>query len=185
MSRDNLRRVFYLIGMIGIFVAGLAFVMLCDMLIKTVSTWLFVAMLFSLGSGVCCVLSGTFKDKRKAEIVLKSVAVGLTALYLGFLLFYRFGPLSVFETNKDKGLSLIVTIICLVVSVAAIVGQVGDLVLTVLNKDEIVDEQSIIDNIELSKADSADVAADEVVNESSAENDASQADQNDVADAQE
>ncbi len=171
MSKDNLRRIFYLIGMIGIFVAGLAFVMLSDLLIKTISTWLFVAILFSLGSGVCCILSGTYKEKRKLEIVMKSVSVGLAVLFLGFLLFYRFGPLSVFETNREKGLSLITTIICLVLSVVAITGQVGDLILTVLNKEEVVNEQSIKDNVGSQQMFNAEVSNTEGVSEESTADD--------------
>ena len=147
MSRDNLKRTFYLIGMIGAFVAGLVFVLLCDILIGTVSTWLFVSILFSLGSGICAMLSETFKEKRRLFVALKGLSIGLAVAFIGFLLMFRFLPLIPLETNKAKGLSLIITIVCLAVTAICVVGQVVDLVLSVTNKEDIVDEQQIKANV--------------------------------------
>lgn len=167
MSKDNMRKVFYFIGMIGAFIAGLAYVMLCDMLIKTVSTWLFLSVLLSLGSGICCILSDVYKEKRKVEIAMKAVAIGLAVMFIGFLFFYRFGPLSVFEKNRDKGLSLIIVVISLVITLIAIAGQVGDLILTITNKDEVADEDAVISHVEEGQTDEA-VTADESASTASA-----------------
>lgn len=170
MSKDNMRKIFYFIGMIGIFVAGLTYVMLCDMLIKTNSTWLFVSIIFSLGSGICCIFADVYKEKRKAEIVLKSVSIGLAALFIGFLIFFRFGPLSVFPKNRDKGLSLIIVVISLVITLASLVGQIGDLVLTVTNKDDVVDEEAVVGHMEEDQSDDSDAASDDSAATASATN---------------
>lgn len=164
MSKDNLKKTFYWLGMAGAFVAGLAFVLLCDIVIKIGSMWLFASILLSLGSGICEMLSETFREKRKTCIALKGAALGLAIAFIGFLPFFRFGPLISFETNREKGLSLIITIICVAITLVALVGQIGDLALTVKNKEDIVDEKEIIGQLESDNAVAENAQAAEVNN---------------------
>lgn len=125
MNKDLLKKITYLTGTIGIFVAGLVYILCADLITKTASTWLFGAILFSFGSGACAILSDKFKDSHKVFFTLKGLAIGLALGFIVYLIIYQ--VVAVPQLDEDFGYVIygtIIDIITIVISVLAL-GALG------------------------------------------------------------
>ncbi len=108
MSKSLLNQIAFFVGLIGIFCAGMSYILLADLVLRVRSPWLFVAIVLALGAAVCLVLSDRYKEKPKTMYILKSVGVALTALFVGFMLLFMFSALSsqISESSDEYELQL-------------------------------------------------------------------------------
>lgn len=83
-----LKTIVFLIGVLGVFVAGLFFVLAGDMMLTVQSLWLMVTIILSFGSAICVFLSGSFKERKQKMYILKSIAIGLAVAFLVFIVVF-------------------------------------------------------------------------------------------------
>lgn len=95
-----LKTIVFLIGVIGMFVAGLFYILAGDMLLTIQSLWLMVAIVLSFGSAICAFVSGSFKERKKIMYILKSIALGLAVAFIVFIIIYL--TISISKWDRDN-----------------------------------------------------------------------------------
>ena len=88
MNRTLIKNITFYIGVGVVFLAGLLYILLADIVINTQSLWLMIAILLSFGSAICAMVADNFKEKHKVMYTLKGVAIGLAVTFIVFLLTY-------------------------------------------------------------------------------------------------
>ncbi|MCM1195083.1 MAG: hypothetical protein NC099_03650 [Corallococcus sp.] len=156
MNKPLIKNIMFYVGVAAIFAAGMLYVLLADWMLTTQSLWLMLAILLSVGSAVCAVLSERFKEKPKALYALKGVAIGLAVCLVAFFAIYlsialapareissdassivkSFAIKSVAGSKRNTVYTLIVFIIVIVFAVISLAAQIADLVLTATIKEE-------------------------------------------------
>lgn len=154
MNKPLVKNIFFTIGCIALFVAGLFYVVAADLLITTQSIWLMLAIILSFSSSIFALLSNYFRESRRKSFTFKGLAIGLAVAFIVFLMTYLLVSLSpekeltdssfinsfmikrVADSLKDTVYTLIVIIVTAVLSVIGLAGQVTDLVLAAKIKDE-------------------------------------------------
>lgn len=101
MNKQLIKNITFYIGVGLVFVAGILYILLADIVVNTQSLWLMLAILLSLGCVACVIVAETFKEKRRKSIILKSVGVGFAVLFIAFLLMYMLISFSPAEELKE------------------------------------------------------------------------------------
>lgn len=164
MDKNLIKNISFFVGVGLVFLSGLLYILLADIVINTQSLWLMLAVLCAMGSAVCIVLSERYRGSGNTVYVLKGVGVGLALCFIGVLLMIMlisFSPakevvegqhISAFESSftikrvqlrgetgkylKDGFKTMTVYVVCMVVAFLGLAAQVVDLVMTVKIKDE-------------------------------------------------
>ena len=164
MNKQLIRNITFYIGVGLVFAAGIIYILLSDIVVNTQSLWLMLSILLSLGSAICFVVAETFKEKRIRSITLRSVGLGLAVLFIAFLLMYMlisFSPakevvegqhISAFEESfaikrvqlrgesgkfvKEGVNTMILYIVCMVITFIGMAAQVWNLIITVKSNGE-------------------------------------------------
>lgn len=154
MNKPLVKNIFFAIGCIALFVAGLFYVLAADLLITTQSVWLMLAILLSFASSILALLSSYHKEKRRRSLTFKGVGIGLAVLFIVFLAVYLVVSMSperdpsksnfinsfmikrVGDSLEDTVYTLIVIITTIALSVIGLAGQVVDLIFTAKNQEE-------------------------------------------------
>lgn len=152
------RTLFYKLSVIFggalIFIAGMLFVLLADLELKVRSSWLFLVIIFSIGSAVAMFLSDKLEEKRKWLISVKVIAVVCAiALIVILPVFMNAALTSTVKANSDefnrdlfalatifktevKEQVKVISIIPMIIAILAALVQIFNLVLAVLKKND-------------------------------------------------
>ena len=157
MNKPLIKNIFYYIGCISLFAAGLFYVLAADLMLTTQSIWLMIAIILSFSSSVFAVLSETYREKKALSYSFKGLAMGIAVAFITYLVVYLLIALSpertpgpngfssfeqsfmikrIRDSKKDTVFTLIVMIITSVISLIGVVGQVTELIMTVKIKEE-------------------------------------------------
>ena len=154
INKKALNTIMLFIGAIGIFVAGLIYVLIADLYLKVRSSWLIIALLLCLGSSIFFILSVIFKEKRKKMIVFRSIGIAVCVCFIAYMAIYLTAAFnSTIEENTPEfrnnlfALEAIFgrtkrvnTTLCgaipIVIGGIALIAQTFCLVTGILNKDE-------------------------------------------------
>lgn len=165
MNKPLIKNISLFLGVGLIFVSGLLYVLLADIVINTQSLWLMIAILFAFGAAICTMISDNFKDGRKGTMyALKGIAIGLCVCFVGFLLMFMlisFSPakevvegekVNVFVEGfaikrvqltgpngkliRDGLKTLVVYLVSIILAFIGLVGQVLDLAMTATIREE-------------------------------------------------
>lgn len=140
------RQISYLVGVIGMFVGGIFYVVMSDLSFQNTSDWLIISVLLSFGSAICMFLSVNFAEKPTILYLLKGLGV---ALGIGFVVFLHLFQTTDFyvsaldamrkdivEQGAALSMSVATMIISLVFGYTGLAGQIGNVVLTVVFKED-------------------------------------------------
>lgn len=154
MNKSLLYKITLFVGGILIFAAGMLFVLFADLKLQVRSSWLFLAILFSIGSAVAMLLADKLEDKKAWLIAVKGIAVFLVICFIVLLpVFMNAALTSTVKANSDefnknlfalasifkdevKQQVKVYTIIPLVIAVLALIAQGFNLVLSILDKND-------------------------------------------------
>ena len=163
MHKQLIKNITFYLGVGIVFLAGILYILLADIVVNTQSLWLMLAILLSLGSAVCVVVAETYREKRMRMITLKSIGLGIAVCFVVFLLVYMlvsFSPAKELGENASKIVesfsikrvqfrsesgkfikegvnTMMLYVICMALTVIGIAAQVWNLILTVKeNADE-------------------------------------------------
>ncbi len=162
MNRTLIKNITFYIGVGVVFLAGLLYILLADIVINTQSLWLMIAILLSFGSAICAMVADNFKEKYKVMYTLKGVAIGLAVTFIVFLLTYMlisFSPAKEMDGNassfvnsfaikrvelksssgkfvKEGVKTMMVYVVTMVITAIGLAAQICNLILTVKAKDE-------------------------------------------------
>lgn len=153
-TENTVSNVAFFVGGALILLAGLLYVLIADLYLKVRSSWLMIALIFSLASCILFFLSAKFKETPRLCILFKSIGIALCVLFIAFMFIYLDSALKSkieenskeFENNlfaletifgkKMRTNTYITAIVPTVVGVLALIAQVLNLVLGVLTKNE-------------------------------------------------
>lgn len=143
-----------IIGGSLVFFAGMLFVLLADLELKVRSSWLFLAIIFSIGSAVAMFLSDKLEDKRKWLITVKIISiVSAIALIVILPIFMNTALTSTVKANSDefnknlfaiaaifktevKEQAKVISIIPMIIAILAALIQIFNLVLAVFKEND-------------------------------------------------
>ena len=77
MIKPLIKNISFYIGVGLIFLSGLLYILLADIVINTQSLWLMLLILFAFGSAICVVLSEKYRGSSNAVYVLKGVGIAM------------------------------------------------------------------------------------------------------------
>lgn len=102
MNKQLIKNITLYLGVGLVFAAGIIYILLADIVVNTQSLWLMLAILFSLGSAACFIVGETLKERRRKTIILKSVSLGISLLFIVFLLVYMLVSFSPAKELSEK-----------------------------------------------------------------------------------
>lgn len=155
MNKSLLYKITFFVGGLLIVATGMLFILLADLELKIRSTWLFIAILFSIGSAVCALLSDKLQDKKQKQIILKSLGIAFAVCFVVTLFVFMNQALaSTVEANsdefnknllalariikdEDRSKLRVISIIPAVLGIIATLFQAANLTLTVVFKNDI------------------------------------------------
>lgn len=109
MIKPLIKTISFYVGVGLIFLSGLLYILLADIVINTQSLWLMLAMLFAFGSAICLMISDNFKDGHKKFMYsLKGIAIGLGVCFVGVLLMIMLISFSPAKETDGKEVSAFV-----------------------------------------------------------------------------
>ncbi len=154
INKKSIETVSFFVGGIGIFVAGLIYVLIADLFLKVRSAWLMSALILCLCSCIFFIMSGVMKDYPKKMIFFKSLGIAFCVFFIALMVTYlivAFGSTyeenttefennlfaleAIFGRNKRVNTQL-AGITPIVVGTLALICQVLCLVLGLLSKNE-------------------------------------------------
>lgn len=154
LNRTMLNKLSFFIGGILIFATGMLYVLIADLGLKVRAVWLLIASLLSIGSAACFLLSERLQDNRTWFILIKSIAAFLCLAFIIFIIIYLHSALTsqvtansnefknnIFALKKifkdeERTKTLLAGILPIVLGSISLVCQVGNIVLTVTDKQD-------------------------------------------------
>ena len=155
MNKSLLYKITFFVGGLLIVATGMLFILLADLELGIRSTWLFITILFSIGSAVCALLSDKLQDDKRKQIIVKSLGIALAVCFVVTLFIFMNQALAStvkadsdeFNRNllalaqiikdEDRSKLRVITIIPAVLGIIATLSQAANLTLTVVFKNEI------------------------------------------------
>ena len=155
MNKSLLYKITFFVGGLLIVATGMLFILLADLELGIRSTWLFITILFSIGSAVCALLSDKLQDDKQKQIIIKSLGIALAACFVVTLFIFMNQALAStvkadsdeFNRNllalaqiikdEDRSKLRVISIIPAVLGIIATLSQAANLTLTVVFKNEI------------------------------------------------
>lgn len=155
MNKSLLYKITFFVGGLLIVATGMLFILLADLELGIRSTWLFITILFSIGSAVCALLSDKLQDDKRKQIIIKSLGIALAVCFVVTLFIFMNQALAStvkadsdeFNRNllalaqiikdEDRSKLRVITIIPAVLGIIATLSQAANLTLTVVFKNEI------------------------------------------------
>lgn len=154
MNRTMLNKLSFFIGGILIFATGMLYILIADLGLQVRAAWLLIASVLSIGSAACFLLSEKLQDNRIQFILIKSIAAFLCLSFIVFMIIYLHAALTsqvqantdAFKNNifalkkifkdEERTKTLLAGILPLVLGSISLVCQVGNIVLTVTDKQD-------------------------------------------------
>lgn len=146
MPKTLSKNITFIIGVIAMFVAGVLYILMSDLIFGNTSTWLIIATLLSFGGAISFFFSNNFVEKPVVMYVLK--ALGLL-LSIGFVIFIHLFQTTSFFVEKiedfvNEGLSgegaLMATwatvYICMALGYIAVAMQATNIILVAALKED-------------------------------------------------
>ncbi len=155
MNKSLLYKITFFVGGLLIVATGMLFILLADLELGIRSTWLFITILFSIGSAVCALLSDKLQDDKQKQIIIKSLGIALAVCFVVTLFIFMNQALAStvkadsdeFNRNllalaqiikdEDRSKLRVISIIPAVLGIIATLSQAANLTLTVVFKNEI------------------------------------------------
>lgn len=155
MNKSLLYKITFFVGGLLIVATGMLFILLADLELGIRSTWLFITILFSIGSAVCALLSDKLQDDKRKQIIIKSLGIALAVCFVVTLFIFMNQALAStvkadsdeFNRNllalaqiikdEDRSKLRVISIIPAVLGIIATLSQAANLTLTVVFKNEI------------------------------------------------
>jgi len=163
VNKTVIKNISFYIGVGLVFVSGLLYVLLADIVINTQSLWLMIAIVFAFGSAVCEMISDNYREKKKIMYTLKGIAMGLALCFIGILLMIMlisFSPAKITDESnasafvrsfaiarvqlrgetgkylKDGFKTMIVYLVSIIIAFLGFAAQTVNLAMTATIKDE-------------------------------------------------
>lgn len=137
LNKELLTKLSFFIGVIGIFLTGLLFSILGDLLLSAASYWMIGGILLTFGSGVCLVLSDLFREKRIVKWVLLGLAIALAIAFIGFMVGCQIDLLKVNQAKPAIRNAVVpVSITLIVLDAVSSLVIAGHVTLNALQKEE-------------------------------------------------
>ena len=89
MDKLLVKKISLFVGGILVFATGLFYVLMTDLLMRNNATWLFIGIIFALGSSVVFFLSESLKEKITPYLLLKCVSILLAIGFVAFLFVFK------------------------------------------------------------------------------------------------
>lgn len=135
-NKSTIKLISLIVGGVTIFVAGLIFVVITDLKLKNTSTWLFISIIFSFGSGIANMLSDNIKEKPIPYYILKGLGVLLAIGYLVFLSVFAGSDFAAAVDSKVRDVRDLAIVLSRVFCIIAIAAQAVNVVFAALTRKE-------------------------------------------------
>ena len=137
MVKELLKKISFFVSVGLIFVVGLLFIILGDLILNSGSPWLIGAVLIAFGSAACFIVGEIYRERKVLLWVLKGVGLALTLAFIGYCVGFYFVMAETYATKLDKlAGNTAIFITMTVLSALAVIAQITDLVFTAVFKEE-------------------------------------------------
>lgn len=137
MVKELLKKISFFVSVGLIFVVGLLFIILGDLILNSGSPWLIGAVIIAFGSAACFIVGEIYRERKVVLWVLKGVGLALAIAFIGYCVGFYFVMARAYAAKLDKFAgNTAIFITMMVLSSLAVVAQVTDIVFTAVLKEE-------------------------------------------------